>query len=106
MRQFALKLLHDEVQLVSTSFVGLDMHLVVLDDLQMLFFYLQFAGLEDAVLNALDRDLELKGLNCGNVDLQGQVASLRRVNFFDVLSDVTELGLFDAALYNSRSHNT
>jgi len=98
MGQFTLKLLHDEVQLVTTSLIGFNMHLVVLDYLQVLIFDLQFSSLEDALLDGLNRDLELEGIDRGQVNLDGQVAPLRRVHFLDVLSDVAELGLLDAAL--------
>ena len=63
MWQLALKLLHDEVELVTASLVRLDMHLVLTHDTQVLLLDLKLACLEDALLDTFNRNLELEGID-------------------------------------------
>ena len=58
-RQLALELLHDEVELVAAGLVWLDMHLVCAYDAKVLFLDLKLACLKDALLDAFNSDFKL-----------------------------------------------
>ena len=68
-RQAALELLHGEVELVTTGLTWLNVNLVVLLLAHLLLLDLQLTRLEDALADRVDRDLQLEGLDCCQVNL-------------------------------------
>ena len=105
-RQATLELLHDEVKLLATCFIRLNMHLVLSDNFDVLFFNFKLASSQNALSYRFNVDLQLECFNGSQVDFERQIAPLRRVNFFDVFRHITELSLFNPAFHDSGCDQT
>jgi len=100
-RQLRLQLLHHEVQFVAARLVRLDMHLVMPDDSDVLVFHLKLGCFKYALSDCLDGDLQLQCINRCQINLDRKVAARRRVNFFNVLSDISKFSFLDTAFHDT-----
>ena len=76
MRKKTLEIEHDKVKFITARLIGLNTHLIVTNQLDMLLFDLELWGFQNALLDGVNRDFKLQRLYCCQIDFEREVAAL------------------------------